>query len=62
MELNELVAGMRNISLKRLKEICCQAEVPYSTALKVRGGFTKNPRFETMKKLEPHIAVELEKQ
>lgn len=55
MELETLVLRMKEVPLSRLEEICAQAEVSYSTALKIRGGYTKNPGVLTVKALEPHF-------
>lgn len=44
---------MKAVPLRELEEISLKAGVPYGTALKIRGGFTKNPGVLTVAALEP---------
>ncbi len=53
MDIQNLVENMKAVSLKQLEAIAEAAGVPYSTALKIRGGFVKNPRINTVNALEP---------
>lgn len=53
MSFDHLVARMKQIPLKELRAISEKAGVPYSTALKIRGGFSKNPGIRTVLALEP---------
>jgi hypothetical protein len=59
MELETLIARMRDTPIEHFKKICKRAGVPYSTALKVRGGHTKNPGVLTVRALEPHFPDKL---
>lgn len=61
MELEILVKRMSETEPKRFWEICEKAGVSHSTALKIRGGFTKNPGVLTVKALEPFFCEQRKK-
>lgn len=51
MTLDQLQHQLQAVPLRRLAEIATAAGVPYGTALKIRGGYTKNPRIRTVEAL-----------
>ncbi len=51
MDLNKIVSKLKALNLKELEALCDKHGVPYSTALKVRNGHSKNPRYSTTEML-----------
>jgi len=47
MDLNKIVPKLKAMSLKELEACCEKHGIPYSTALKVRNGHSRNPRYNT---------------
>lgn len=47
MDMNKLVTRLKALPLKDLERICAKNNISYSTALKVRNGYSRNPRWNT---------------
>lgn len=54
-QLDQLVKRMRSKTVAEVAAVCKRTGLPFGTVMKIRGGFTANPRILTVVALEKHF-------
>ena len=60
-QLDQLVKRMRSKTVAQVAAICKRTGLPFGTVMKIRGGFTANPRILTVVALEKHFPAQKRK-
>ena len=57
MTLDQIQVSLKQMPLREMAALAARAGVPYGTVLKIRGGYTQNPRVRTVEALAAQFAA-----